>query len=289
MTVLAKSQWRKMKKTKMTVGLIWIMSLLLLSACGSDVRAVETEPIPVRISIDSDGNIIVSEGTEGTESILIVPNSQDNKTPSSISPVTVGVDSSGKITLSVFNDDIPSDAYKETFDLSIKINDVRILNNDYDNGNGAEAYFVIFVTREYGQVRQAKLMIPPDSNPIFLRTNEKLDLSGYSLGINNIQDNYDEEISLYILGFDSDEQSELTNLALDAALAIAEDAIPGSSFTKFVLGRLSGNALAWWQNEDLLGEYSLILNKSNNWLEGTHLEMSSNENLITSYTIEYLK
>jgi hypothetical protein len=171
--------------------------------------------------------------------------------------------------------------------ISLTINSIMLINDDNDSNNNAEAYFVIFSTREYGDIKKSKLFLPPNTEPIQFAVGDTLNLSNYSLSINNILDN--ENVSIFLLGFDSDDQGDLTNFAIDAALAVAEEAIPGSSFVKFILSRVSGSALDWWQNEDLLGEYSLVLSRENEWMQGTHSVYSSNSNLQITFSIEYTK
>lgn len=260
-----------------TLSIVVILGFIILSKNNNNSSIFVNRTLNTQISINSRGELFLNSEVEPPSGYRV-------------EPVTIVVDdSTGEVRISIFDDKPSLNLDESTFDFTIQINEVQLLHTDGDNGTGAEAYFVMFATREYGEVKKAKLVIPPDTDTVQMRVGDSLDLSSYSFGINNVQDVRDEEIAIYIMGLDNDEQSELTNFALDAALAIAESAVPGSSFIKFVLSSLSGKALEWWQNEDLLGEFSLVLNKNNNWLEGTHSAVSANGNLWISYTIRYLE
>lgn len=161
-------------------------------------------------------------------------------------------------------------------------------------GNG-ELFVDMLVIRANGDSRQLQA---PGNGSYKIGEIRKIKLDGYSLSVNGITSN--ETILLDIVAFDSDEigflQSQVASAALDGTLTLLEKHLEEAAFVAqmgskativgFVISTAVGGVLDWWQEADVLGDYAVILEPSNNWMLGSpHVVTSSNGNITLSYTI----
>ena len=176
-----------------------------------------------------------------------------------------------------------------TNNLTIRIDSIKLLRNDSDFGLGAEAIFAILVTRDNGIVRSSRKLVAPGTGAYPLRTGDEIPLGDFSLQVNHVSD--DEQIEVYFVGLESDtigEEHDFVNLTLDMILdSIVDAVVPvDDGVTRFAVQILTGEALDWWKKQDVLGDYSLTLDKTNNWHQGErHTVRSKNDNLEITYTI----
>jgi len=176
----------------------------------------------------------------------------------------------------------PAEAFLNN--LAIRIDSVQILKDDGDHGSGGEVYFAILVRRESGE--SAKLLLP-GNGILAASVGDALELSAFSLAVNEVQER--ERIDVYLLGFESDQDTwddRLANRALDGVVLVIEELVPGDSLLKFGYKVLAGDELRWWEAEDSLGECWFVLDERNNWLQGQqYYAQSANENLDIAFTV----
>lgn len=175
-----------------------------------------------------------------------------------------------------------------TNNLNIRIDSIKILENNGDFLWRGEVYFALLAVKKNGN--SAKLILPGQGTfNVFV--GDQIALADFSLSANNISAN--ELIAVYILAFEDDqltpEAQHVINIVLEAtilALEATKYEYPPASIIQFALDNLAGEALDWWQEADVLGEYSLVLAQSNDWMRGEqYLAQSLNGNLEIVFTI----
>lgn len=173
--------------------------------------------------------------------------------------------------------------------LTIRIDSVKILHEDSDFGLGAEAIYAILATRDNGMSRSSRKLLAPGNGAYSVSIGTELDLSDFSLQVNHVADT--DRIEVFFLGMESDElgvENELLNASIDVILNMLVDTVMPvtQGIAGLAMEALSGEALGWWQEQDMLGEYKVVLDKSNNWQEGSrHTVQSTNGNLEIVYSI----
>ncbi len=179
-------------------------------------------------------------------------------------------------------------AQGNTNNLNIRLDTVRILENKGDILWKGDAFFSLLAIRNNGN--SAKLILPGQGTySVFVGDTIRLD--EFSLGVNRVTE--DELIAVYILAFESDQQTPETQLLIEAilqatifALETVKYEYPPASIVQFALESLSGEALEWWQEAEVLGEYSFVLSASNDWMRGEkYVAQSLNRNLEITYSI----
>lgn len=173
-----------------------------------------------------------------------------------------------------------------TNNLNIRIDSIEFKDNgDFLSG---EVYISLLAIRRNGN--SAKLVFPGKGTfDVFV--GDKIRLGDFSLNANNVS--IDESVEIYILAFEEDEitpgAQQAINTVLDATILALESVkheYPIASVAKFAVEHLVGEALQWWQEVDILGEYSTILTQSNDWMRGEqYIVQSSNRNLDITFSI----
>ena len=173
--------------------------------------------------------------------------------------------------------------------LTIRIDSIRILRSDRNLGLGGEAVFAILATRDNGAFRSSRKLLAPGTGAFPVKVGDFVDLGDFSLQVNHVAD--DDRIEVFFIGLENDDLSAelgMVNDTLDVILNVLVDTVVPltTGVPGLALEALSGEALTWWREQDLLGEYKVVLEKSNNWQEGSRYTVeSTNGNLEIVYTI----
>lgn len=174
--------------------------------------------------------------------------------------------------------------------LTIRIDSAKLLRDDGDYGTGGEVVFALLVRRVQGDTVSTAKLVSPGQGVHELRVGDTVGLGDFSLQINNVTDS--DRIGVYFLAFDDDgEQQAQGSVAIaagaDVVLEAISDAIPSEqSIFQMAISRLGGPILAYWQQQDPLGEIQLTLDRSNNWLQGQqYIVHDPSNNLEVAYTI----
>jgi hypothetical protein len=131
-------------------------------------------------------------------------------------------------------------------------------------------------------------MIAPATGYYPFKTGDTINLRDYSLTANQVANS--ERIEVFILGYEDDGMgpgSKLINTAIDTLTdGLVSRALPAQqALSQIAGGLLPSELLEWWRQQELLGEYIMVLNQSNDWNIGTHSVRSTNGNLDITYTI----
>lgn len=161
--------------------------------------------------------------------------------------------------------------------LSVRIDSFRLGENtgEPSSGNPAELRISLLVVRKDG--KSTKQIFPGSASPLSVAAGGERDLGDFLLTIPDYQE--DEEIRIYILAVDEDEQGGIggitTDTAMSGALNILEAALeraemlPKREIASFLTGTgldvLAGALVDWWEEAEVLGEYVLILYPEENW------------------------
>ena len=174
--------------------------------------------------------------------------------------------------------------------ITLRVDWIKIQGQTGDLVGKGELYFDLMVIRQNGDSRQLRA---PGEGSYKITKQSSLQMDGFSLNINNIQPG--EKILVFFTAFDSDEPDYLTNKAasigLDGAMAalgsgldsgkIFGKAITHASLLTFVLGEVTGIALDWWKQADILGGHAVVLSPSNVWMAGHSYEALSDNGVLT--------
>lgn len=179
--------------------------------------------------------------------------------------------------------------------ISIRIDWVEIIEDLGEPFGDSEVYFELFVIRENGDSRKLRA---PAQETYKLIPGESIPLDQFSLTVNNYQAN--EKIFIYILALEGDEldsgASGTLNIAMNAGSVALEKGLTNgqiatlaskkANIATFIITSVTGVALDWWQQADILGEYPILLDRNNNYLIGQTIEdISQNRNLKLKFSI----
>lgn len=176
-------------------------------------------------------------------------------------------------------------------DLSIRLDWVRLHGVKADIfGNGQAQVVVLLVrpaTSDSPNGDSRKLVAPGQHTYAIGSDWTHIDLSGFSLTANHVQE--DESMVLAVIVLDVDDpnvlQSEEASFAIDSIVAALSELLAGglksmgaSSPVAFVLGLLPSAAVQWWQSPDVVAAYWMELTPENNWYKGTSQQAPDAEN-----------
>lgn len=183
--------------------------------------------------------------------------------------------------------------------LDIRLDWVEIGENVGDLAGDGEVTLELLVIRGNGDSR---VLTAPGRREYKVSGNNKIILEGFSLTVNEVGP--DEKILVYLIAFDNDELSFTASRGVDLALGSAtvalEDALQGTIGQSLIAGKtvsnatllgiilstVTGGALDWWEQAEMLGGFGVLLEPQNNWqANSTSVGKSDNENLHFQYSI----
>lgn len=183
--------------------------------------------------------------------------------------------------------------------LDIRLDWVEIGENVGDLAGDGEVTLELLVIRGNGDSR---VLTAPGRREYKVSGNNKIILEGFSLTVNEVGP--DEKILVYLIAFDNDELSFTASRGVDLALGSAtvalEDALQGTigqsviagktvsnaTLLGIILSTVTGGALDWWEQAEMLGGFGVLLEPQNNWqANSTSVGKSDNENLHFQYSI----
>ncbi|WP_420629736.1 hypothetical protein [Candidatus Leptofilum sp.] len=179
--------------------------------------------------------------------------------------------------------------------IDIRIDWVEIGENIGDLVGQGELTLELLVIRENGDSR---VLEAPGLREYKIDGNNRIFLEGFSLTVNDVAP--DEKILVYLIAFENDELSFFAgrgaSLALEGAAealehAIEKGLIAGKAITNttllgIILNTVTGGALEWWQQAEIIGGYGVLLEPENNWQANLTIEGESDDgNLLLQYSI----
>lgn len=170
-------------------------------------------------------------------------------------------------------------------DIKIRVNTVRFFHDNTELDNMTELTFHVLAVRR-GEGNSARLITPGTGSPFQVPDSTTLDLSNYSLTLNEVK--RDEYLHIYFLAFDEDEQDLPDELSTDMLMQQSleflarslEDTgfLPQGGLAQFFIGQATGQLLDAWREADPIGEYAVTLDPNRSWWVGQTFEAPSFEN-----------
>lgn len=175
--------------------------------------------------------------------------------------------------------------------LSIRIDWVEVGKEVGDVISEGDVVFELFVIRSNNDAsRDSRRLSAPGEGTYAAISNKRFTLDGFSLTVNNIQQN--EQILVYVLAYDQDDLSlqdeTVTAAALSAGESLLEKGLANgkllgkpvthANIITFILAQVTGTILSWWEEADNLGGYAILLTPENNWYRDQHIEPTDPNN-----------
>lgn len=179
--------------------------------------------------------------------------------------------------------------------LRVRLDSIHTGDSTQDLDGQGELYVDILVIRTGNRSRR---LTGPAIGTFPARAETLIRLDDYSLQINNVQPT--EEILVHFIVMESDDLNfwgnERADVALDGGLEALEWALENgkiagrvinhSTVIGFILSALTGEALEWWQEAELIDGYVIRLGPDNGWLaNGQYSNTGDLDQVTMTYTI----
>jgi len=206
-----------------------------------------------------------------------------------IAIVCAGIGTTFLITRNAIAANHQQTGIKTSNNIQIRLDEVCVLGSTGDIVGAGELNFVTVVVR----ATESRKLTGPSEGGIKAVKGDCIYLGGYTLQVNELETT--EQLILTFLAADQDDLDFAQSLA--ASMAIQQLTQKGGRILRvgrvaadmnpliLLIDLVAGTLFDWASDEDIIGEYALIIDADKNWEEGRHQEITADGSLSLDFTI----